>query len=507
MSVKTTSGRPALLSHDHRARRELRSQRLTTRVFHALVVLSLGLPNFAGMVVPAEAAPNRQESPTATETATPTMVDTLEPTATVTETPEPTLADTVLPLASPTTWPPLSPEAEATQSAASADVMFIENQGQFDNRALFQVDGTEGAIHLTGEAIWLTLLEEPPVAATQAGPPPEGQVAPATPVRGVHLRLSFPGASLSTQVVGFGPVDSKLSYFLGDDPEDWHPDVPVWRGVRYLDLYPGIDLELTSGNGAWDWRLVVREGSAETLAGVLPHRQAPDGHLASGIALRVEGSDGLSLEGDRVTIANGIRPLVLPLPEVVRVGTSVGEVVPTIAAMQDGDEVFVPLLVFGSELESPPSETPTPEVTPTETAVVTPEATAEAVGGARPGGGRRLAGPGRTFDPARPHPNHRAERRPVERNGRPALLHSSRELQQAGLRRGDRVRPGWNCVPSGHDVCCRFSRPHQVPSTGSSREWMRLLSRELTRRCLASTRSSTQPFSAERYLTQATASR
>ena len=29
----------------------------------------------------------------------------------------------------------------------------------------------------------------------------------------------------------------------------WHADVPVWGGVRYRDLYPGIDLELHGARG------------------------------------------------------------------------------------------------------------------------------------------------------------------------------------------------------------------------------------------------------------------
>ena len=53
----------------------------------------------------------------------------------------------------------------------------------------------------------------------------------------------------------FGAVDTTVSYFLGNDPDQWRPDVPVWGGVRYVDLYPGVDLVLGGSDGAWRLRL------------------------------------------------------------------------------------------------------------------------------------------------------------------------------------------------------------------------------------------------------------
>lgn len=33
-----------------------------------------------------------------------------------------------------------------------------------------------------------------------------------------------------------------ISYFLGNDPAQWHPRVPVYTGIVYPEIYPGIDL-------------------------------------------------------------------------------------------------------------------------------------------------------------------------------------------------------------------------------------------------------------------------
>ena len=46
-------------------------------------------------------------------------------------------------------------------------------------------------------------------------------------------------------------MTTTVSYFIGNDPAQWRPDVPVWGGVRYVDLYPGVDLVLGGRDGGW----------------------------------------------------------------------------------------------------------------------------------------------------------------------------------------------------------------------------------------------------------------
>lgn len=66
---------------------------------------------------------------------------------------------------------------------------------------------------------------------------------------GVHLRLSFPGANPQLALEPFHPLPTTLSYFRGADPAGWPANVPVWGGVRYANLYPNIDLELSDAGG------------------------------------------------------------------------------------------------------------------------------------------------------------------------------------------------------------------------------------------------------------------
>lgn len=62
------------------------------------------------------------------------------------------------------------------------------------------------------------------------------------------VRMSMLGANAAVQVTAGAPQSGKANYFIGNDPSQWHSEVPRFGQVRYLNLYPGIDLAF-HGNG------------------------------------------------------------------------------------------------------------------------------------------------------------------------------------------------------------------------------------------------------------------
>ena len=58
------------------------------------------------------------------------------------------------------------------------------------------------------------------------------------------VKLSFPGAS-NARPVSLGAVVHRSSYFRGNDPSNWQPEVPGFQEIVYPGLYPDIDLTFT----------------------------------------------------------------------------------------------------------------------------------------------------------------------------------------------------------------------------------------------------------------------
>ena len=148
----------------------------------------------------------------------------------------------------------------------NGSLLFVENVGQFHPDARFQVRGAGATLWLAEDALWITL----------AAPPDEGQTRP---THGVHLWLSFPGANPHPRLEPFDRQDVALNYYRGNDPAQWHTRVPAWGGVRYVDLYPGVDLRYEGRTGALKYTFTVAPGADPTQ-----------------IRLAYEGADGLRVD-------------------------------------------------------------------------------------------------------------------------------------------------------------------------------------------------------------------
>ena len=175
-------------------------------------------------------------------------------------------------------------------------LLFVENVGQFDARARFQVQGGPATLWLTEDALWVTLVDAPLAVADLPTVSPVAE-----PRRAVNLKLSFVDANPHPRVEPFNRLDSVMHYYRGSDTAEWHTDVPVWGGVRYIDLYPSVDLEITGEAARLTWRLVCRADCDALL------QQA---------RLRVEGSETVTVEDDHLRLDTELGPLDLPLLEV-----------------------------------------------------------------------------------------------------------------------------------------------------------------------------------------------
>jgi hypothetical protein len=158
--------------------------------------------------------------------------------------------------------------------------------------------------------VWVTLLEPPPPpAASDANIADQFSRAQQETLRtGVNLRFTFMDANPNPQIVGFDRLDTAVSYFISNDPSKWRTNVPVWGRVRYVGLYPGIDLEITSLDGKWAWRLVARDAT----------RLSPEGQGVGGgdVRLRVEGADQLFLDDGYLRLTTGVGQFRMPLIKV-----------------------------------------------------------------------------------------------------------------------------------------------------------------------------------------------
>jgi hypothetical protein len=182
---------------------------------------------------------------------------------------------------------PASVSAASAINLSHSPLLFIENTGQWETKARYHVRSAFGGnLWLADDAIWITLLK-PHLTVTGSGQ-----------ISAINLKLSFKGANPQPQLLAFDPLDTTFNYYLGDDPAGWRVGVPAWGGVRYKDIYPGLDFVLTSEGGQLSWWYQVTSRNADL----------------SAVQLNVEGADGVELAGDRLVIETPVGVATFALP-------------------------------------------------------------------------------------------------------------------------------------------------------------------------------------------------
>jgi Calx-beta domain-containing protein/beta-propeller repeat-containing protein/OmpA family protein len=88
---------------------------------------------------------------------------------------------------------------------------------------------------------------------------------------GADMRLTRGTGSsvLSLKLEGAAPRETRpenllpgvSNYFLGDDPRGWRRGVPHYARVRYVDVYPGIDLVYYSADGELEYDFLLAPGA------------------------------------------------------------------------------------------------------------------------------------------------------------------------------------------------------------------------------------------------------
>ncbi|MEN6410197.1 MAG: hypothetical protein ABFD44_10870, partial [Anaerolineaceae bacterium] len=182
------------------------------------------------------------------------------------------------------------PEAWQAQESPSAGGL-----GFFEYRTLrtgadepvYFMRGLTGVMQVTRNAIWLTQLEA-------SAPRGKGD-HPAESRRGVHLKITFPGASSHASLTAEQRMPGHVSILSGNDPSAWAANLPLWGAVRYSDLLPGVDLVIRSTETGFTWELETQTGAD-----------------ASGLRLHVQGANGLKGDAAGALAQTDLGELRLP---------------------------------------------------------------------------------------------------------------------------------------------------------------------------------------------------
>lgn len=286
-----------------------RFRKLGSRLLNAVVILSFILPN-ASIAVQA-AIPEKNNNINREETGSPTYVNpegmddsTIGYQHPVYSHPKPRINNGLLEIENK-----LQVDKVDSPSVHDLPLLFVENEGQFHDTILFQMKDGDNTANFSTNSITVSrimpimnegfsgevLLEKD----FSLAPPDQIHSRAYTPSQMVNFRFTFEGADPNPTIKAINLLDTKVSYLIGDNRASWPLGVSAWAGVRYENLYEGVDLEITSEKGNWKWR-VFADGQ-EALAQV---------------RLRIEGADQLQLNNEYLLFSTQAGDFNFPLIEI-----------------------------------------------------------------------------------------------------------------------------------------------------------------------------------------------
>ncbi|HET7487539.1 MAG TPA: SBBP repeat-containing protein [Acidimicrobiales bacterium] len=206
-------------------------------------------------------------------------------------------------LAAPPKAAPPAEAAAAKEAVNGLPVRFEANGGRLDPAVRFVSRGGGHALFLTETGAVLSF------SRPSAGPGSDG-----TPAVADVVRMSLGGANPHPEIVPTATLAGVSNYLIGSDRSTWRTGVPGYAGVRYRNVYPGIDL--------------VWHGAGPAGAGGLEYDfEVAPGADPGAIAISFEGAGTPTVDGNGdLVLHTAAAELRQPRPRLYQGGTARAEV-------------------------------------------------------------------------------------------------------------------------------------------------------------------------------------
>ena len=150
----------------------------------------------------------------------------------------------------------LSVIAHTAYSQAAAE--FVENQGQWGSWFKYKAISLAGEVYLENDGFRYLLCD--PANGRKIDSVHLGLLD--TPTVRFHVyKMTFEGANMQPDIVGNKPQKNYYNYYYGNDPKRWKSGIHPYQSLDYNDLYPGINMHVTSEVGSLVYEFFVQPGA------------------------------------------------------------------------------------------------------------------------------------------------------------------------------------------------------------------------------------------------------
>lgn len=172
----------------------------------------------------------------------------------------------------------------------SSAIRFVRNDGQWEKKVLFAADIPMGRIFLEQDRLTYAFCDVSDLHDRVFHRLPGQPVDTALDCHAFSVRFS--NAQTPEWVEGEKKAEGYHNYYLGNDPGKWASQVPLYRQVRYHNLYPGVDFVIYAQEHSIKYDFVVQPGADP-----------------SAVRLAYEGLDALEIDAGELKMVTSINEI------------------------------------------------------------------------------------------------------------------------------------------------------------------------------------------------------
>ena len=148
-------------------------------------------------------------------------------------------------------------QVKARAAMAALPLNFEENSGQ--------AGSTDVQYLAHGAACSIALGQQGAVLSLAASQDPGGKGQNADPAQ---IRILLQGAQASPAPHAEQTLPGRINYLIGNDPSKWRTDLATYGKVRYVGVYPGVDLIYYGNQGHLEYDFILAPGANPMAIGV-----------------------------------------------------------------------------------------------------------------------------------------------------------------------------------------------------------------------------------------------
>lgn len=178
-------------------------------------------------------------------------------------------------------------------AACFAQARFVENKGQWNQRAVFQAELNGVVLWIENDGVTFDLYDAETLAAAHG----DIRKEPPTALRRHAVRMRFTSATRDARATAALQLPGHHSYFLGNDPKHWAGAAKAYAETRIADVAPGCDAVFRAARAGAKYDLVVAPGADP-----------------SAIGIAFDGADNVELRGAALVVHTSLGRLTERIP-------------------------------------------------------------------------------------------------------------------------------------------------------------------------------------------------